>query len=117
MIMYFSPNLFILTNITGSMIIWISNLFTDKKGKNKDLVFEGIGYFIILLSSIIYNEIIILNCFGFNSNTKKYINERRQKEEEDLICMEMNDKAINYVEIDGYYYVPGENKDNDINEE
>ena len=117
MIIYFSPNLFILTNITGSMIIWISNLFTDKKGKNKDLIFEGIGYLLILLSAIIYNEIIILNFFGLNINTKKNINERRQMEEEDLINNEMPDKGINYVEIDGYYYDIEQDKDNNFKEE
>ena len=109
-LLYFSPNLFILTNIVGTMLIWIYKCFTEEIKNKKYLVLEGIGHSIILLSALIYNEIIILNFCGFNKNTKKYINERKQEEEE-LLKKQINEEHINLVELDGYYYAPDENGD------
>ena len=109
-LLYFSPNLFILTYIVGTMIIWIYNSFTEKIENKKYLIFEGIGHCIILISALIYNELIILNFCELNKNTKKYINERKQ-EEEDLLKKEINENNNNLVELDGYYYDPNEDGD------
>ena len=109
-IYYFSPNLFILTNITGNMIILIHNLFAEKNKETKYLIFKGVGYFIILFSTLIYNEIVILNFCDLNVNTKKVIKERG-KEEESLLNEEMKENNNNSIEVDGYFY--NVNEDND----
>ena len=54
---------------------------------------NSIGYFLVLLSSLIYNEIIIFNFFGLNRNTKKYL-EIRQREELSSIINNDEDNGI-----------------------
>ena len=81
-IYYFTPNIFVLTNVISSIINWIFNLVTKKKEETViNIVFQSIGYFIILISTLIYNEFIIFNFFGLNRNTTKDINERIALEE------------------------------------
>ena len=63
----------------------------SKWGKGINIVFNCLGYFIVLFSSLIYNEILISNFFGFNKNVKKSI-EERQKEE--LIAIRMSESEI-----------------------
>ena len=62
-----------------------------------------IGYFIALFSTLIYNELIILNCCGLNKNTKKFVNKRIYKEleeiknsEDNLLSKTDDDSLINY---------------------
>ena len=49
-------------------------------------VLKPIGYIIILFSSLIYNEIIVLNFYGLSENTKKLVKQRVQQE-----VLEFND--------------------------
>ena len=78
---YFSPILIGLTDIINPILIWIKyKIEYDDENEKIDLVMTPIGYLIILFSSIIYNELIILNFFGLGKNTKKIINRRIKKE-------------------------------------
>jgi len=80
-IFYFSPTLLMITDIINPIISWIMSLFTDKEGHTSiEIILNSIGYFLVLFSSLIYNEIIIFNFFGLNGNTKKYL-EIKQREE------------------------------------
>ena len=73
----FSPNIFVLTNVISSIITWIYNVgFKKKPDTTTNIICLSIGYFIILISCLIYNEIIILNFFNFNENTNFNIKER-----------------------------------------
>ena len=45
-----------------------------------DVIIYPIGYIITLISCLIYNEMIVLNFYGLNKNTKKFV-EKRQSEE------------------------------------
>jgi hypothetical protein len=63
----FSPNIFVLTNVISSIITWIYNVgFKKKPDTTSNIICLSIGYFIILISCFIYNEIIILNFFNLN---------------------------------------------------
>ncbi len=44
-----------------------------------------VGFFFLILGTLVYNEIIIIPWFGFNENTKKAIVERREEEERSLL--------------------------------
>ena len=80
-IFYFSPTLLMITDIINPIISWIISLFIDKEGHTSiEIILNSIGYFLVLFSSLIYNEIIIFNFFGLNGNTKKYL-EIKQREE------------------------------------
>ena len=59
-----------------------------------DAVFNPIGYCITLLSSLIYNEIIILNFCGLNENTKKFVQYRQTEESIELT------KAENEIKLE-----------------
>ena len=88
-IYYFSPTLFIVTDIISPLLSWIVVCIQNgEKGIN--IVFNILGYFIVFFSSLIYNEIIICNFYGFNKNTKKCIEERQREESMSLRITENN---------------------------
>ena len=89
-IYYFSPILFIITDIIILFLRWV--LYSIRNGEKRiSIIFNCFGYFIVLFSSLIYNEIIIWNFYGLNKNVKKCI-EERQKEE--LISIKMSESDI-----------------------
>ena len=76
---YFSPILVMVTDIISPMLFWIAK--TIENGPiMPDVIIYPIGYIITLISCLIYNEMIILNFYGLNKNTKKFV-EKRQSEE------------------------------------
>ena len=82
-IFYFSPTLLMVTDIINPMFLWIYTCICggeDNKNDITDNILYGIGYLIVLFGSLIYNEIIICNFFGFNKNTKKGLDERLREE-------------------------------------
>ena len=50
-----------------------------------DTIIIIIGLFIILIMTLLFNEVIELNCFGLQNNTKKNIQLRAKIEENNLI--------------------------------
>ena len=76
---YFSPILISVTNIINPILIWIRHKIEGDL-EVIDLIMTPIGYLILLFSSIVYNELIILNFCGLNKNTKKCINIRLNSE-------------------------------------
>ena len=110
-IVNFSPNIFVLTNVISSIITWIYNVgYKKNPDTTSNIIFLSIGYFIILVSCLIYNEIIILNFFGLNKNTIYNINERIDY---DRHLSENNDER-ELKDIGDYYIEEGDknNKDN-----
>ena len=104
----FSPNIFVLTNVISSIITWIYNVgFKKKPDTTSNIICLSIGYFTILISCFIYNEIIILNFFNLNENTNFNIKERN-----------VNDRLLseNFAEIElndiGDYYLKNDSNDN-----
>ena len=82
-IYYFSPTLLMVTDIIHPIINWIISLSEnekDKQNKTLEIILNSIGYFLVLFSSLIYNEIIILNFYGLNKNTKNYLEEKQREE-------------------------------------
>ena len=78
-VFYFSPTLFMITDIISPFLSWIIlSIINGEKFIN--IIFNIIGYSIVLFSSFIYNEIIIFNFFDLNKNTKKYLDERQREE-------------------------------------
>ena len=99
----FSPNIFISTNVISAIMKWIYNVSYKRKFYTTlDIVCLSIGYFIILISCLIYNEIIILNFCGLNENTNYNINERVLIDEK-LSEFDTEDKEYDDI---GDYLVP-----------
>ena len=110
-IVNFSPNIFVLTNVISSIITWIYNVgYKKNPDTTSNIIFLSIGYFIILVSCLIYNEIIILNFFGLNKNTIYNINERIDYDRH----LSENDDERELKDIGDYYIEEGDknNKDN-----
>ena len=82
---YFSPILFLITEVISPFLSWIEASIEKRDKKMLELIICPIGYSIILFSSLIYNELFIFNCCGLNTNTKKFVNKRIDKE-----LLEMN---------------------------
>ena len=80
---YFSPTLIMITDIISPFLYWIALVIKDG-GKMPEVILNPIGYFIVLFSALIYNELIIFNFCGLNKNTKKFVNQRQNKELEDI---------------------------------
>ena len=99
----FSPNIFILTNVISSIMKWIYNISYKRESDTiLNIVFLSIGYLIILISCLLYNEIIILNFCGLNENTNYNINERLVIDEH---LTELDNEEDEYDDI-GDYLVP-----------
>ena len=81
-IYYFSPILLTVTDSISPMLSWVINCIQKGPGKYAyiNIIFKSIGYLIQLIAGLIYNEIIICNFYGFNEYTKKYLQERENKE-------------------------------------
>ena len=81
---YFSPIFLLITEIISPFLLWIVTTIEKKiQGKTNEkleLVLCPVGYFIVLFSSLICNEIIILNCCGLSKNTKIFVNKRMNSE-------------------------------------
>ena len=83
-IFYFYPTLIMVTDIISPLFVWIAETIIYKDEKEINISLNSIGYFIALFSSLIYNELIILNCCGLNKNTKKFVNKRINEELEEI---------------------------------
>ena len=88
-IFYFSPIFLLISEVISPFLLWIVKAIENKitnKNENAtlEIVINPIGYTIVLFSALIYNEIVIFNFCGLNKNTKKYVNERMNKEIKEL---------------------------------
>ena len=85
-IYYFTPFHFIISEFISELLKYYINLIEfyefDKKENNdfiystNNIIIFSLVFFINLLCSLIFNEIIILKFFGLEYYTKKYINKR-----------------------------------------
>ena len=80
---YFYPTLIMITNIISPLLVWIF-VIIFLGAPTIEIILCPIGYLIAIFSTFIYNELIILNCYGLNKNTKKFVNKRINKELEEL---------------------------------
>ena len=99
-IFYFYPTLIMVTDIISPLFVWIAETIIYNNEKEINISLNSIGYFIALFSSLIYNELIILNCCGLNKNTKKFVNKRINEElkeiqkSEEILFPVNNDDSI-----------------------
>ena len=80
-IYFFNPCYFIISESISETIYYIFDLLIYGNNNNFSLfniILYSISYFINIISSLIFNEIIIIDCFGFSQFTKKKIEERER---------------------------------------
>ena len=87
---YLGPSYHVIIDATSSMCTMIIDIII--KGNYSNLLMQIPGYVLIVIGSLIYNEIVIINCMGMDHGTKTQI-EKRASENYD------NFKEINEEEI------------------
>ena len=73
---YFTPNLFVTTDILSPIFQWIIDIFIKKDKTTFDVIFKIVSFIIIILAVLIFNEMIILNFCDLSIETTKMIKER-----------------------------------------
>ena len=94
----------------GVVLVWIVSLILNFFATRELIVLiyailELIPFFLILLSSFIYTELIILDCFGLKYYTKDEIMKRAEKEISNtngLLCLPDIEQNNESVEEDNY---------------
>ena len=81
---------FLIIIIFGELSCYINDFMEYKKG-NKIIIVTSIGLFLIMFMTLIFLEIIELNFFGLQLNTKKNIETRASLESEILVELNEND--------------------------
>ena len=71
------------TNIISPLLLWIFKTIIEGASTIENILYP-IGYIITLFSTVIYNELIIFNCYNLNKDAKKYVNKRINKELEEI---------------------------------
>ena len=88
MILYFSPILLMISEIIIPFLLWVIRAIKNGQ-KTPDIILYPIGYIIVIIAALIYNEIIIFNFCGFNKDTKKFIEQRLINEASDIKQLEL----------------------------
>ena len=78
---FFSPTLFVMTDILSPVMTWIIDKIYKKIRNNENLdikvsIFKIIGYFFMIIACILFNEVIICNFWNLDYYTNKQIEER-----------------------------------------
>lgn len=83
-IYFFNPCYFIISELISEGIYFyffdLPNHKNDSKYSWINIILYSVSYFINIVASLVFNEIIIINCFGLNEFTKKKIRERERLE-------------------------------------
>ena len=91
---YFSPEVFAITTVLSTYFAIILKTIQTKKANAVYMIFTSLGYFLIIFSSLIYNEIVVCNFWGLIENTWKVIN---KKAEDDYLGVEGRDTDTNSI--------------------
>ena len=106
----FNPIYLTIGDSLGVVLVWIVSFILNFFATRELIVLiyailELIPFFLILLSSFIYTELIILDCFGLKYYTKDEIMKRAEKEISNtngLLCLPDIEQNNESVEEDNY---------------
>jgi len=105
-ILYFNPNLFIISDIFRPLLFWLFKIVYDSTVEDTySYIFKSIGYLIQFISVLIYNEIIIFNFCGLNVHTIKGLQDRLKIDINLSILDEDQESRDTQVEMEGGYNV------------
>ena len=105
------------TDSITPFFLWAIKMISKEKEETFNKIVNGLGYFIVLIASLIFNEIIICNFCGFNKYTKKSL-DKRQKEELALLKPTENENSqYNDNSWNEYYNNDNNNNDDNNNDE
>jgi len=99
-IYYFSPEVFAISDIISPLFSFIEKCVLKKEDDPIVITFNIIGYLIVLLGALIYNEIIVCNFCDLNRNTWKCIDKRA----DDEVIDRSNSCDSNSVDGNGVFF-------------
>ena len=74
----------VMTDILSPIFRWVIEVFKDEEYKEPNFVciviFKGIGFAIIIISALIFNEILVLHFFQFDKYIEDNISKRGEAE-------------------------------------
>ena len=76
----FSPNHFAITRVLENFAIFLTNLIINGPDSKLDLIIRIIMYILIVFSTFIYNEFLVLNFCGLSKNTKLFLDYEAENE-------------------------------------
>jgi len=83
----FNPSLMVMTDILSPIFRWVIEVFYYEEYKDKEnnnficiAIFKGLGFLIIIFSSIVFNELLILHFYGLDTNIEANIIKRANNE-------------------------------------
>ena len=79
-IYFFSPNLYVVTQILREILSTLLNDIVYGGDNISNIIFKYLIFFVFCFATLIMNEIIILNFCGLNKFTYSSINERQNEE-------------------------------------
>ena len=106
---YFSPEVYAISDILNPFATFIYNTIKNKDTVIVRIVIDFLGYIIIIIGSLIYNENIVCNFWGLNENTWKAITQKGM--DEYLGIMDHNGSNMN-DEYDFHFIDSSETKKN-----
>ena len=80
---FFSPCHFIISESISQIISTLIENSLEKSPIYKQVIIY-ISFVVIIIGSLIYNEVIIINIFSLNTNTQKNIILRQKEETEEI---------------------------------
>ena len=74
----------VMTDILSPIFRWVIEVFNDNEYEQKKFVFiatfKGLGFFLIIFSAVVFNELLILYFCGFDKNIQANISKRAKIE-------------------------------------
>lgn len=90
-----------------TLVIWIVFLtlpFVPKSTKESFSYLQMCGFIVLLAGTLIYNEILVLPCYGFNMYTKVARKEKEDQEkaknDQSLLTVQGNSKNVSQIKIE-----------------
>ena len=99
----FSPNHFVIAQLFENFGIFIIDLIIHGADSLENLTIKIIMFILLILTSFIYNEILIINICGLSKNTKLFL-DYEEKVDISLSGLNANDKERNteFIELSDY---------------
>ena len=95
----FSPNHLIIAKLSEDLGIFIINLIVNGVDSEENVVIRFIMFILLILSSIIYNEYLVINICGLSKNTQLFLD---FKETNDFLTIISEDMDNDIIELNNY---------------
>ena len=99
----FSPNHFIIAKLLETFGIFLIDLIINGPDSEGYLVLRIVMYIVLIISALIFNEILVINICGLAKNTKLFLDYEAEKEKlsnegekEDNTTIDINEDQINF---------------------